>query len=84
MSLDEKVLDQFEKYTYNKYSTPSIQDDMEQKKFTPRKEMDKINILRSLGTKNFHSKNFNSNAMNEINRYDAKKSMTMNNVYKYL
>lgn len=85
MSLDEKVLDQFEKYTYNKYSTPSIQDDAEQKKFTPRKEMDKINILRSLGTKNFHSKNLNSNnAMNEINRYDAKKNMTMNNVYKYL
>lgn len=84
MSLDEKVLDQFEKYTYNKYSTPSIQDDIEQKKSTPRKEIDKINILRSLGTKNFHSKNFSSNAMNEINRYDAKKSMTMNNVYKYL
>ncbi|XP_043800168.1 putative leucine-rich repeat-containing protein DDB_G0290503 [Apis laboriosa] len=84
MSLDEKVLDQFEKYTYNKYSTPSIQDDIEQKKFTPRKEMDKINILRSLGTKNFHSKNLSSNAMNEINRYDAKKSMTMNNIYKYL
>ncbi|KAK9308576.1 hypothetical protein QLX08_001443 [Tetragonisca angustula] len=81
VAIPEEKIDHSERYgVYNKYPSPRILD-KELKKSTPQKEIDKMSMLRALGTRSLHGKNVVSDSMDEINRYELKK--TVNNVYKY-
>ncbi|KOX72596.1 F-box only protein 36 [Melipona quadrifasciata] len=81
VAIPEEKVDHGERYgVCNKYPTPRILD-KELKKSTPQKEIDKMSMLRALGTRSLLGKNVGSNSMDEINRYELKK--TVNNVYKY-
>lgn len=81
ITVPEEKVDHFERYgIYNKHPTPRIPD--EAKKSVPRKEVDKMALLRSLGSKTMHGKTAGSNVDTETIRYELRK--TMNNVYKYL
>ncbi|OAD54994.1 F-box only protein 36 [Eufriesea mexicana] len=82
VTVPEEKVDLFERYgIYSKYPTPRMPDSMEARKPVPRKEVDKMALLRSLGTKTLHGKTVAPNNAETI-RYDLGK--TMNNVYKYL
>ncbi|XP_071856213.1 uncharacterized protein [Bombus fervidus] len=77
----EEKAEHFERYgIYNKYPTPRLPD-KEQKKSPPGKEMDKMSILRSLGTRSLRGKSVSSNSTAEVNRYESRK--TIDNIYKY-
>lgn len=77
----EEKAEHFERYgIYNKYPTPRLPD-KEQRKSPPAKEMDKMSILRSLGTRSLRGKSVSSNSTAEVNRYESRK--TIDNVYKY-
>ena len=81
VAIPEEKVDHVERYgIYNKYPTPRTLD-KELKKSAPQKEIDKMSMLRALGTRDLHGKNVGSNSMDEINRYELKK--TVNNVFKY-
>ncbi|CAK9805310.1 F-box only protein 36 [Anthophora plagiata] len=81
--IPEGKADHFERYgIYNKYPTPRMQDHAELKKSSIRKEVDKMNVLRSLGTKVLRSKTVDPNATVDVNRQEARKMM--DNMYKYL
>ncbi|XP_017886519.2 uncharacterized protein LOC108628837 [Ceratina calcarata] len=76
----EEKAEHFERYgIYNKFA--AMQNNSEQKKPTPTKEIDKMSVLRSIGTRTLPGKPMNSGA-GEINRNEVRK--TINNVYKYL
>ncbi|XP_017797438.1 PREDICTED: biorientation of chromosomes in cell division protein 1-like 1 [Habropoda laboriosa] len=81
--IPEGKVDHFERYgIYNKYPTPRMQDNVEQKKSTPRKEIDRMSVLRSFGSKVSRGKCVNPGATADVNRQEARK--TVDSVYKYL